>query len=256
MLMEISRGARIQGKSGFNVTIGTIKEVGTEYGWWYRSCKDRTCAKSLKDIGGKYKCDDVEKNLLTSCLVVVDETESMSLIVFEHEVQNFLKKSCNEIRHEIFEKGLSEDIFPEEICAFKEKNMLFKVNVKVVNINSYQPCTYHVYKLSQDKNLILAFKEKFKIDSVACLENTSDDLQSLDDTSKTPKSFENSCEIILPMKRNATDVTHGAEGELERSVTSNVKSRRLVDEDGEKGEMPKKYLLWMMAFVMTSCART
>ncbi|MED6149861.1 hypothetical protein PIB30_066693 [Stylosanthes scabra] len=158
----------------------------------------------------------------------------MSLVVFEREAQNFLKKSYNEMRHEIFERGLSVDIFSKEICVFKEKTMLFKVNVKVVNINSYQPCTYHVYKLSQNENLISAFKEKFKFDS-----DTSD-LQSLGDISKTSKSLEDFCEIILSVKRNATDVDHGTEEELKRSVTSNVKSRRLVDEDGEKGEIPKK----------------
>ncbi|MED6134312.1 hypothetical protein PIB30_035969, partial [Stylosanthes scabra] len=96
--------------SGYYVTIGTIKEVGIEYGWWYRSCKDRTCAKSLKDIGGKYKCDGCGEESIDFMsrykihLAVIDETESMSLVVSEREAQNFLKKSCNEMRHKIFEK--------------------------------------------------------------------------------------------------------------------------------------------------------
>ncbi|MED6145984.1 hypothetical protein PIB30_030322 [Stylosanthes scabra] len=140
---------------------------------------------------------------------------------------------------EVVKIGLSVDIFPNEIFSFKEKTMLFKVNVKVVNINSYQPCTYHVYKLSQNEKLIKAFKEKFKGDSVACLEDTSD-LQSLGDTSKTTKSLENSNEIILPLKRAPTDEDHVAEGGSERSVISNLKSRRLIDEDGEKGELSQK----------------
>ncbi|MED6195592.1 hypothetical protein PIB30_039372 [Stylosanthes scabra] len=149
----------------------------------------------------------------------------MSFVVFEREVQNFIKKSCNEMRCEIFERGLSVDIFPDEIFSFKEKTMLFKVNVKVVNINSYQPCTYHVYKLSQNEKLIKAFKEKFKGDSVTCLEDTFD-LESLGDTSKTTKGS----------NRRGSCRRRG----LERSVTSNLKGRRLVDEDGEKGELSQK----------------
>ncbi|MED6126319.1 hypothetical protein PIB30_077344 [Stylosanthes scabra] len=89
--------------------MGTIKEVKTEYGWWYRSCKDRLCTKSLKDIGGKYKCDGcgAESTEFTPRykihLTVVNETESISFIVFEREAQNFLKKSYNELRRDIFE---------------------------------------------------------------------------------------------------------------------------------------------------------
>ncbi|MED6225753.1 hypothetical protein PIB30_096754, partial [Stylosanthes scabra] len=90
---------------------------------------------------------------------------------------------------------------------------------------------------------------------VTCLEDTSD-LQSLGGTSKTSKSLENSCDVILPVKRNATDVDHGTERELEQSMTFHVKSRRLIDEDGEKCEIPKKCLLWMVDFVMISCVRT
>ncbi|MED6182591.1 hypothetical protein PIB30_029949 [Stylosanthes scabra] len=160
-------------QSGFNVTMGTIKEVETEYGWWYRGYKDRLCAKSLKDIGGKYKCD--------GCGAEFTEFPP---------------------RYKLHLIGLNKDIFPNEIYAFKEQIMLFKVT---------------------------------------CLEDNSN-LQLLDDTSKTSKSLESSCEMILPIKRTATGVELSTDDDLERSVTSNVKSRRLFDEEEEKYGISTKML--------------
>ncbi|MED6145047.1 hypothetical protein PIB30_021404 [Stylosanthes scabra] len=77
------------------------------------------------------------------------------------------------------EKGLNEDIFPEEIYAFKEQIMPFK-------------------------------------------------------------SLESTYEIIFPIKMTGTDVELSTDDDLERFVTSNVKSRRLVDEEGEKGGISTK----------------
>ncbi|XLU66868.1 hypothetical protein S245_025921, partial [Arachis hypogaea] len=63
------------------VTAGTIKEVETEFGWWYKGCKK--CRRNLR-----YNIH----------IRVIDHTDAASFVLFDGEAAKFLGVSANDLR--------------------------------------------------------------------------------------------------------------------------------------------------------------
>ncbi|XLU58431.1 hypothetical protein S245_053079, partial [Arachis hypogaea] len=59
--------------------------------------------------------------------------------------------------------GVNKNVFPAEINSFKCKKVLFKVYVKLDDINTFQLCMITVLKLNEDKSLMPSFAAKHKI---------------------------------------------------------------------------------------------
>ncbi|XLU20511.1 hypothetical protein S245_056577, partial [Arachis hypogaea] len=63
--------------------------------------------------------------------------------------------------------------FPEELSKFKNRTFLFKVSVKLENINSFQPVSITVVKLYHDEAIINSFKYKYNIEQATFFPSNS-----------------------------------------------------------------------------------
>ncbi|KAL4365102.1 hypothetical protein AHAS_Ahas07G0072500 [Arachis hypogaea] len=126
----------------------------------------------------------------------LNETDSASFIVYDKEASKFLEISTSELRLRQISKGCSKDEFPVEINSFRGKKFLFKISVKLDDINAFQPCKITVLKLTEDPNLLTSFSSKYKTFDNTPIENT--ELQSLqtDSTDNSKEISSQSCEII------------------------------------------------------------
>ncbi|RYR49387.1 hypothetical protein Ahy_A07g035871 [Arachis hypogaea] len=135
-------------------------------------------------------------NIFCIQMRVSDETDSASFIVYDKEASKFLEISTSELRLRQISKGCSKDEFPVEINSFRGKKFLFKISVKLDDINAFQPCKITVLKLTEDPNLLTSFSSKYKTFDNTPIENT--ELQSLqtDSTDNSKEISSQSCEII------------------------------------------------------------
>ncbi|XP_061376197.1 uncharacterized protein LOC133318221 [Gastrolobium bilobum] len=117
------------------ITYGTIKSIESKYNWWYKSCKK--CPYSV--------CEDFEKWFSVE-VRVVDNTDSTSFVLFDRDCLSLLGVSAAELREQHFKRGADLEHYPEELNVLKDRSMLFKVNVKISNLNSNSEPKYHVAK--------------------------------------------------------------------------------------------------------------
>ncbi|XP_015943159.1 uncharacterized protein LOC107468389 [Arachis duranensis] len=187
-------------EGGIFVTIGTVISIDTRLGWWYKGCK--MCFHSLKEDENSYYCHECDiypnTHVPRFCIQmrVSDETDSASFIVYDKEASKFLEISASELRLRQISKGCGKDEFPVEINSFRGKKFLFKISVKLDDINAFQPCKITVLKLTEDPNLLTSFSSKYKTFDNTPIENT--ELQSLqtDSTDNSKEISSQSCEII------------------------------------------------------------
>ncbi|KAJ1435519.1 Nucleic acid-binding, OB-fold [Sesbania bispinosa] len=123
------------------VTIGTVKDIESEYNWCYRA---------------------------SSC----SETDSASFILFDKEASNFLKIPAYELRTSYIAKGGDKNRHPEEIDSFKDKKFLFKVQVKIQDMESIVPYVISISRLCFEDNIIASFEKKYQIEEVALIQDT------------------------------------------------------------------------------------
>ncbi|XP_057740372.1 uncharacterized protein LOC130957543 [Arachis stenosperma] len=83
------------------VTAGTIKEVKTEFGWWY-----------------------------SIHIRVIDHTDAASFVLFDREAAKFLGVSANDLRQSCVTKGVEKNFCPEEINKLRNTKFIFKVIAK------------------------------------------------------------------------------------------------------------------------------
>ncbi|MED6218755.1 hypothetical protein PIB30_029465 [Stylosanthes scabra] len=73
-------------------------------------------------------------------------------------------KTSSEVQH-----GAKLDNYPDKLLEFLGKSCIFKVLVKLQNINYFQPCVIMVSKISKDEALIGSFSSEHQIDMVSKL---------------------------------------------------------------------------------------
>ncbi|XP_061354913.1 uncharacterized protein LOC133299465 [Gastrolobium bilobum] len=143
------------------IMYGTIKCIESKYNWWYKSCKK--CPFSV--------CEDFEKWYCKNCLKhwanyyprfsvqvrVVDNTDSASFLLFDRDCVSLLGMSPGELRELHFKRGSDLDQFPEELNVLNEKSMLFRINVKQKDLNTYSEPKYQVSKICNSDDIISAF---------------------------------------------------------------------------------------------------
>ncbi|XLU31213.1 hypothetical protein S245_067279, partial [Arachis hypogaea] len=142
------------------VTDGMIKEVEIEFGWWYKECKK--CCRGLRKLEKRYfypKCiDDYRYNIHVR---VIDYTDTASFILFDGEAAKFLedveKNSC-----------------PKEINKLRDINFIFKVQLKMRNLNSYESYVIHVLRMTNEDSLVFAFLDKYNPDHELLLHENSE----------------------------------------------------------------------------------
>ncbi|KAJ1398112.1 hypothetical protein SESBI_31349 [Sesbania bispinosa] len=201
-------------QSGVYSTVGTIKEIGSEYNWCYRGCKK--CSYGMKIDGNMFYCKNC--NIHYSTFVtrysiqvrVLDETDSASFMLFEKEAANFLDLSASELRLAYIARGGDKNCHPEEIDAFKENKCLFKVNVKIKGLDSIVPYVLNVQRLCCDEDLIAAFIKKHKREDVVLMSENSELLTQITDSNDVLKEnnsmfVDNSENNFLSPKSKSTD---------------------------------------------------
>ncbi|RYR03963.1 hypothetical protein Ahy_B06g083442 [Arachis hypogaea] len=103
------------------VTAGTIKEVETEFGWWYKGCKK--CRHGLRELEKRYFCPNC---------------------IDDYGFYGVEKNSC-----------------PDEINKLRDIKFIFKVQLKMRNLNSYEPYVIHVLRMTNENSLVSTFLDKY-----------------------------------------------------------------------------------------------
>ncbi|KAJ1402515.1 Nucleic acid-binding, OB-fold [Sesbania bispinosa] len=116
-------------------------------------------------------------------LRVVDETDSASFILFDKEASNFLKIPAYELRTSYIAKGGDKNRHPEEIDSFKDKKFLFKVQVKIQDMESIVPYVISISRLCFEDNIIASFEKKYQIEEVALIQDNSELLSQFTESS-------------------------------------------------------------------------
>ncbi|KAJ1410294.1 hypothetical protein SESBI_22028 [Sesbania bispinosa] len=170
------------------VTIGTVKDIESEYNWCYRACKK--CSLGLKLDGSMFYCKKCVTHYSTCVtrysiqLRVVDETDSASFILFDKEASNFLKIPAYELRTSYIAKA------SEEIDSFKDKKLLFKVQVKIQDMESIVPYVISISRLCFEDNIIASFEKKYQIEEVALIQDNSELLSQFTESSDLLKALD------------------------------------------------------------------
>ncbi|KAJ1384643.1 hypothetical protein SESBI_42359 [Sesbania bispinosa] len=176
---------------GVYKSIADLKEVTrdieSEYNWCYRACKK--CSLGLKLDGSMFYCKKCVTHYSTFVtrysiqLRVVDETDSASFILFDKEASNFLKIPAYKLRTSYIAKGGDKNRHPEEIDSFKDKKFLFKVQVKIQDMESIVPYVISISRLCFEDNIIASFEKKYQIEEVALIQDNSELLSQFTESS-------------------------------------------------------------------------
>ncbi|XP_020969218.1 uncharacterized protein LOC110267760 [Arachis ipaensis] len=177
------------------VTAGTIKEVDTEFGWWYKGCKK--CRRGLRELEKRYFCPNCIRDYgfydprYDIHIRVIDHTDAASFVLFDGEAAKFLGVSANDLRQSCVTKGVEKNSCPEEINKLRDIKFIFKVQLKMRNLNSYEPYVIHVLRMTNENSLVSAFLDKYNPD-LGLLSHENSELLSLStgpyDTSKACES--------------------------------------------------------------------
>ncbi|QHO19815.1 Replication factor A protein [Arachis hypogaea] len=158
------------------VTAWTIKEVETEFGWWYKGCKK--CCRGFRKLEKRYfcpKCIDEYGFYVPRYKIhvrVIDHTDAASFVWFDGEAVNFLGISASDLR---------------QSCVIKRSISLgiLSFQLKMRNLNSYEPYVIHVLRMTNENSLVSAFLNKYNPDP-GLLSHENSNLLSLSTGSYDP----------------------------------------------------------------------
>ncbi|GLU23784.1 hypothetical protein SLE2022_397620 [Rubroshorea leprosula] len=138
---------------------------------------------------------------------VVDETDATSLIFFDSAALGCLKKSASELHDLHLNRGGDQEKYPEELDVLKNRKIIFRVNIKKHNINSFEETAYHVGKESSelqnysfDGDFNNTGKEKIVMEENSHIGDNEDppnDVQSSLKRSFNCESMEGECDDLL-----------------------------------------------------------
>ncbi|PWA95176.1 nucleic acid-binding, OB-fold protein [Artemisia annua] len=163
-----------QGKA--SVIVGTIIAIHEEEGWWYLGC--RKCNKKVvkesqfvdleAETKPKFgyqqtpdqwtctKCDKTVTGIKTEFRLqirVQDESGTISLSLFNDEVQAMVGRSAYQLCDKYGCKNAEDQIFPKEITNLVGKKYAFKVAIDQVNAKKLLP-VFTVLRLTADAEII------------------------------------------------------------------------------------------------------
>ncbi|RYR68002.1 hypothetical protein Ahy_A03g014479 [Arachis hypogaea] len=173
--------------NGTYVTYGTVVAIDYKSGWWYKSCKH--CFHALKESENSIHCVtcDTFPNShvprFSINLRVADELDTASFILYDKEASKYLGVSASNMS--LFHVNKNE--YPQELNTSVDKNFIFKISVKMEDINAFQPCIIVVLKLCADNSIISKFLDKHKIYNKNLVHENSELITILSDSTETPK---------------------------------------------------------------------
>ncbi|XP_073222373.1 uncharacterized protein [Cicer arietinum] len=114
------------------VVFGTVKHILGEGDWWYGAC---VCNKGVVIESKRFFCSKCKKYVWTIVpryhikVRVVDDTDSATFAIFDHNGISLTNKSCLNLLHEM-DQDPQSDAVPKEIGDLVEKQLLFKIEAK------------------------------------------------------------------------------------------------------------------------------
>ncbi|RYR29328.1 hypothetical protein Ahy_B01g053706 [Arachis hypogaea] len=162
------------------VTAWTIKEVETEFGWWYKGCKK--CCRGFRKLEKRYfcpKCIDEYGFYVPRYKIhvrVIDHTDAASFVWFDGEAVNFLGISASDLRQVLRKISDPKRSISLGILSFQ---------LKMRNLNSYEPYVIHVLRMTNENSLVSAFLNKYNPDP-GLLSHENSNLLSLSTGSYDP----------------------------------------------------------------------
>ncbi|KAJ1412910.1 Nucleic acid-binding, OB-fold [Sesbania bispinosa] len=81
------------------------------------------------------------------------------------------------------DKGGDKNRHPEEIDSFKDKKFLFKVQVKIQDMESIVPYVISISRLCFENNIIVSFERNTKLEEVALIQDNSELLSQFTESS-------------------------------------------------------------------------
>ncbi|KAL6514293.1 hypothetical protein OROMI_034347 [Orobanche minor] len=99
-------------------------------------------------------------------MMVMDDTNTTSFIVFSKEIENILKMSATDLVRRMEERGENIREFPVELNMLIDTKALFKISIKETNFDNPDGTTYTVLKVSTDESLIDSFIKLYGLDEI------------------------------------------------------------------------------------------
>ncbi|MED6191040.1 hypothetical protein PIB30_112111, partial [Stylosanthes scabra] len=131
------------------------------------------CYHGLKELDKKYFCPKCVQDYgfyvprYSIHVRVIDHTDAASFVLFDREASKFIAQSANELRQSYMAKGGDKNSCPEEINRLRDKKFIFKVQLKMRDVNSYEPYVIHVLKMSNEDSIVSAFISKNTLEPVS-----------------------------------------------------------------------------------------
>ncbi|KAL5101592.1 hypothetical protein RYX36_005919 [Vicia faba] len=141
------------------IVLGTIKHVIGGNNRWYVAC---VCNKGVVTDSKRIFCTKCEKHVWTIVpryrikLMVIDETESATFVVFDRDYHLLTKKTCDDLIDQM-DRADEPTILPTVIGELVELTMIFKIIVNN-DVNSGFEQSFCVKKLCFDQDIMAKFK--------------------------------------------------------------------------------------------------
>ncbi|KAM3360388.1 hypothetical protein P3S68_020100 [Capsicum galapagoense] len=140
----------------------TIFHIEMENGWSYMGRK--RCPKKVKKIRNKFHCKKCDRMGHSAAhryklqVRVMDGTDFISLFLWDREATKLIGKSATQLKGQIDKTTDfdNDDAYPVEIDTILDKNALFKVAIKIHNVEHVE--VYTVLKICDDEELTKQFR--------------------------------------------------------------------------------------------------
>ncbi|XP_012834030.1 PREDICTED: uncharacterized protein LOC105954892 [Erythranthe guttata] len=139
---------------GTCIVLATITNLVKKSKWWFYSCPNTKCKRSVeKDLKMWYKIE----------FIVMDDTNTATLIVFGKDAEMMLNLSIDALIQRIHDRGEDDLEYPNELDDLVDRMMLFKLNVVEKNVHDPANSTYRIKKVCFDDSVITAFTEHYQL---------------------------------------------------------------------------------------------
>ncbi|KAJ1377028.1 hypothetical protein SESBI_49312 [Sesbania bispinosa] len=135
-----------------------------------------------------------DRRLVDVLAVVTGKGEVLNLGLSDHASltleEEFLERGVYKSIADLKEvtHGGDKNRHPEEIDSFKDKKFLFKVQVKIQDMESIVPYVISISRLCFEDNIIASFEKKYQIEEVALIQDNSELLSQFTESSDLLKS--------------------------------------------------------------------
>ncbi|KAJ1386568.1 Nucleic acid-binding, OB-fold [Sesbania bispinosa] len=130
----------------------------------------------IEDFQMRLKSSDSQQGIQFSQL-----SDHASLTLEEEFLERGVYKSIADLKE--VTQGGDKNRHPEEIDSFKDKKFLFKVQVKIQDMESIVPYVISISRLCFEDNIIASFEKKYQTEEVALIQDNSELLSQFTESS-------------------------------------------------------------------------